>query len=140
MNTYKTIQQVKDDVSLSVCTVYYQSMLYFVDIDKDGFFIIKCNQNPMQELLTDNHNPSDFFNTKAPEVDLFETPEVLPDLVQHMLNAFNEKENSYENCKELLEALQSLGYTFEYGLDAIPFELREMTAQEKTEYNEKQQF
>lgn len=63
MNHYATIQQIKDDVNAEVI-VYYQSMLYFIHIDRDGDFVIKCNQNPSQELLSDNHNPKDFFNTK----------------------------------------------------------------------------
>jgi hypothetical protein len=63
VNHYNTIQEVKDDVNASV-QVYYRSMLYFVDVDKDGDFVIKCNQNPSQELLTDTHNPKDFFNNQ----------------------------------------------------------------------------
>jgi len=68
-------------------------------------------------------------------MDLFETPEVLPELVQHVLIAYEQKENTYSDCEQLLHALQSLGYTFEYGLDAIPSDLREMTEEEKRQYN-----
>jgi len=62
MTVYTTINQIKEDVNNSICTVYYKSLNYFVDIDKDGDFIIKCNNNASQELLTDKHNPNDFFN------------------------------------------------------------------------------
>lgn len=64
MNHYQSIEQIKNDFHEGNTTIYYKSMNYFVDIDKDGDFIIKANNSPMRELLTDNHNPNDFFNTK----------------------------------------------------------------------------
>lgn len=59
-------------------------------------------------------------------MDLFETPELLPKEVQDIINNFNEKELSYENCQRLVEDLEKVGYTCEYGLDGVPFDLEEM--------------
>ena len=55
--------------------------------------------------------------------DLFEQYETLPQEVKDIIDAFNEKENSYELCEDLINALEEVGYTCEYGLDAIPFNL-----------------
>jgi len=61
------------------------------------------------------------------EIDLFENYEALPKKVQDLLNTTEDKQ-SYEHCKWLLEKLKPLGYTFEYGLDAIPYNLRKIKA------------
>lgn len=63
-NAYTSIEQVRNDINEGNTTIYYKSLNYFVDIDKDGDLIIKANNSPMRELLTDRHNPKDFFNTK----------------------------------------------------------------------------
>ena len=57
--------------------------------------------------------------------DLFETPEVLPQEVQDAINGFGD-DFTYDNCDKLLKICESLGYTFEYGLDAIPHGLRKL--------------
>lgn len=58
--------------------------------------------------------------------DLFETPELLPESVQQVLNQFSEQEQTYENCAALQKALEPLGYTFDYYLDAVPTDLRKI--------------
>lgn len=55
--------------------------------------------------------------------DLFETIEELPYKVQLILSEFAEDDNNYEACAERLSRCEAEGYTFEYGLDAIPFNL-----------------
>lgn len=55
--------------------------------------------------------------------DLFETIETLPYKVQLILSEFAEEDNTYENCANLLRKCEAEGYTFEYGLDAIPYNL-----------------
>ncbi len=57
--------------------------------------------------------------------DLFETPETLPTKVQDILIHFGELK-TYKRCALLLYALQSFGYSFEYYLDAIPFNLHKI--------------
>lgn len=56
------------------------------------------------------------------EIDLFEQYETLPQEVQDVLEAFGEVEG-YEGCRALIDALEPLGYTCEYGLDACPYNL-----------------
>lgn len=56
------------------------------------------------------------------EIDLFEDYESLPQDVQDVLEAFGEVEG-YEGCRALIDALEPLGYTCEYGLDACPYNL-----------------
>ncbi len=60
--------------------------------------------------------------------DLFENPELLPSEVLAVLQKFQDKDNTYENCEDLLVELNNVGYTFEFGLDAIPFDLQKIEA------------
>lgn len=56
--------------------------------------------------------------------DLFEHPEGIPLCVQHVLDSFDEDtDNTYTELDRILERLKPLGYTFEYGLDAVPYDL-----------------
>lgn len=55
--------------------------------------------------------------------DLFEAIETLPEDVQAVLEEFSSCDETYENCEALLKALHLHGYTFEYGLDAVPYDL-----------------
>jgi hypothetical protein len=59
------------------------------------------------------------------EIDLFENPVSLPQEVQNVLEDFSDIED-YEGCQELIEALELIGYTCEYGLDAVPYGLRKI--------------
>lgn len=59
--------------------------------------------------------------------DLFTTPELLPEQVQEILNSFAEKDgDGYKNCAALVEDLEKVGYTCEYYLDAVPFNLKKI--------------
>jgi hypothetical protein len=56
--------------------------------------------------------------------DLFETPELIPNEVQAVLDTFNEDADSYQELSRLVSELEPLGYTFDYYLDAVPYGLR----------------
>ena len=60
------------------------------------------------------------------EKDLFETPELLPKEVRTIVENFNMDEQSYETCETLIKELNKVGYTCEYGLDAMPYDLRKL--------------
>lgn len=62
-------------------------------------------------------------NTEVEEIDLFEHHERLPKKVQKILIKFGEVA-TYIECDKLLEALRPHGYTFDYYLDATPYNLR----------------
>jgi len=56
--------------------------------------------------------------------DLFKHYETLPQEVREIIDWFNTRKiSSYHNCNLLVEKLNSVGYTCEFGLDAIPFNL-----------------
>jgi hypothetical protein len=60
-------------------------------------------------------------------IDLFENPEGIPLEVQHVLSEFDENSNNtYKELERILNKLKPLGYTFDYGLDASPYELHKL--------------
>ena len=57
--------------------------------------------------------------------DLFETPELIPNEVQEVLETFDEDcANTYHELDRILKLIEPLGYTFDYYLDAEPYGLR----------------
>jgi hypothetical protein len=56
--------------------------------------------------------------------DLFETPELIPQDVQAILETFNEDADPYHELDRLTNELEAIGYTFDYYLDAEPYGLR----------------
>lgn len=55
--------------------------------------------------------------------DLFESMDELPKKVQKIIFDFYWEEQTFKACEELLVKLEAEGYTFEVGLDAVPFNL-----------------
>jgi hypothetical protein len=55
--------------------------------------------------------------------DLFESIDTLPLCIQNALANFERDGYDYETCAKYLAILKSNGYTFEFGLDAVPFNL-----------------
>jgi hypothetical protein len=55
--------------------------------------------------------------------DLFETPELLPEEVRSIIEKYEEADTCYKMCQSLIEELEQVGYTCDYGLDGIPYEL-----------------
>ena len=58
--------------------------------------------------------------------DLFETPENLPSEIIDIMNDFSKMNNSYTACEIMLKKCLKLGYTFDYGLDGEPYNLRKL--------------
>ena len=57
--------------------------------------------------------------------DLFETPELIPNEVQAVLETFDEDcGNTYHELDRILNLIEPMGYTFDYYLDAEPYGLR----------------
>jgi hypothetical protein len=56
-------------------------------------------------------------------MDLFINYDQLPFEVQNILLKFSEMDNDYVTCEEFLKEIHPHGYSFEYGLDAQPFNL-----------------
>lgn len=59
------------------------------------------------------------------EIDLFENSDLLPPEVLVIYKEFPD-ELTYEECACFLEQMEALGYTFEYYLDALPFNLKKI--------------
>jgi hypothetical protein len=57
-------------------------------------------------------------------VDLFDTPELIPDYVKEILEEYQHGDFNYLDCKELELRLNSVGYTIDWGLEAEPYNLR----------------
>lgn len=69
--------------------------------------------------------------------DLFEYPELLPANVNEIIERFaNEGQFSYERCDQLIDELNAVGYTCEYGLDAMPYNLQRHLSLRKYSYED----
>lgn len=74
-------------------------------------------------------------------LDLIANYKLLPQNVQDILKECEEFEETYKNCDKLIAKLEAVGYTCNYYLDAIPYNLRlneEPTFEGQSEpYNDK---
>jgi hypothetical protein len=59
-------------------------------------------------------------------VDLFEHPEKWPANLQAILFAYIAKEQTYPNLMQLEKDLLKIGYSIEYGLDCMAFNLQKI--------------
>lgn len=58
--------------------------------------------------------------------DLFDTLELLPQEVMAILQKYQSEDETYENCENLVADLEIVGYTCDFGLDAVPYDLRKL--------------
>ena len=58
--------------------------------------------------------------------DLFESPELWPVNLRAILARYFTKENSYENLIQLESELLRAGYSIEYGLNCVAFNLQKI--------------
>lgn len=58
--------------------------------------------------------------------DLFETPELIPENIQGILSSFDENADEYRELERLQSEVEQQGYTFDYYLNAEPFNLRKI--------------
>ena len=61
---------------------------------------------------------------KGGEVDLFEDYEKQPKELAEIVQRYGDDDLNYETVKEFLGKVNAIGYTFDYGLDAEPYDLR----------------
>ena len=67
-------------------------------------------------------------------VDLFEDFEDQPEEVSDILSRYEQEDNNYDTLNDLLAELKPIGYTFEFGLDAEPYDLRKIGQKGKSEF------
>lgn len=64
-------------------------------------------------------------NVMTTEIDLFDAWENMPTNLAEICTHFGHRHESGENClDDWLEAVESIGYTFDWGLDGEPTDLR----------------
>jgi len=61
-------------------------------------------------------------------LDLFEYPETCPANLRAILTRYLTKEQNYTNLKQLENDLLKIGYSIEYGLDCVAYNLQKITA------------
>lgn len=59
-------------------------------------------------------------------MDLFETPNLWPANLRAILATYMAKENSYTNLIQLERDLLKIGYSIEYGLDCMAYNLQKV--------------
>lgn len=69
------------------------------------------------------------------QVDLFEHIELLPANVVEVINNNVDDRMNYDKCKHLIEQLKIVGYTCDYGLDAVPFGLQRLQQPQVTMFD-----
>lgn len=62
--------------------------------------------------------------TQNTNVDLFECYDSLPEKIKNILQHYSEFEQDYKNCENLQKDLNVYGFDIDFGLDAVPFNLR----------------
>jgi hypothetical protein len=67
-------------------------------------------------------------------VDLFEDYDDQPQEVQVILANYDMEDNDYETLQNLKSELEPIGYTFDFGLDAEPYDLRKIGEKGKSEF------
>ncbi len=86
---------------------------------------MKARQS-FEEYIKNNKSLEEEFGQEDEE-DLFENIESLPKEVQKVLNKYGKKSNlKHNDLEKFLDELKPLGYTFEYGLDLSPYNLRKI--------------
>jgi hypothetical protein len=65
-------------------------------------------------------------NTMSANIDLFEQWVTLPETMQNVLNKYADIEHDYNTLEAMQSECEALGYTFEWGLDCVPYDLQEI--------------
>ena len=58
--------------------------------------------------------------------DLFDSFDVLPKDIREILLSLDEDKDRYKEVNRIKNELETQGYTFDYGLDGCPFNLRKL--------------
>jgi hypothetical protein len=56
--------------------------------------------------------------------DLFEHPDLIPEKVQTIIDSRNFEICGYKELTRIIKEINPLGYTFDFGLDAEPYQLK----------------
>lgn len=136
----KMIKNPKEANKLFVYNPYYKRFGYVNDenLEKGKIpYRVKVHYNKTSEIgkgslmnINDLIIVDERRYDKGGEVDLFDNYEKLPSkpksIIDKYMKKYEEGNYNYEDSKEFLKKMEAEGYTFEYGLDNEPYDLRKM--------------
>lgn len=85
----------------------------------DAIIIIKALTKAVKEMPI-------YYKIEEEQKDLFKYYEEQPEELQRVLKPYEEHNPTTDSLKEILKEVEAIGYTFDYGLDANPYNLRKM--------------
>lgn len=95
-----------------------------------GFYVEQGMYEKGGDMMTGIRTPEIVEFEDGGDVDLFEHYQKLPpkarDIVDRYMEKYEEGDYNYSDSKKFLEEMENVGYTFEYGLDNEPYDLRKM--------------
>lgn len=102
---------------------YYELLDVADQVDESVLRRIASKNELMEDILADLGSNDETTDT---QVDLFETPEQQPPELRRITEYYGALPDGdlYEVCAEFLKEAEALGYTFDYGLDGMPYDLR----------------
>lgn len=93
-------------------------------------YVKELNSTLDKESLTHKYFDESLYFAKGGEIDLFEDYEKQPKELAEIVEVYEERyadgDMDYESTKEFLDKVNAIGYTFDYGLDNEPYDLRKM--------------
>lgn len=95
--------------------------------DNQGIFKASAMAQKAVDFMLTNITEKDFVVVEIANYELFEQQSKLPKAVQAVINKFEKDEakyGSYKACEMLVKNLKKYGYTCDYGLDGVPYDLR----------------
>ena len=97
---------------------------------KDGTILVISGEliclHKNQQCFDDGEDPIGILSRPDEDInDMFKTPSLIPHDVAFILNNYNDSED-YEMLDKCIKELNKIGWTFDYGLDAVPFNLRKL--------------
>jgi len=110
-----------------------------IDIDQHRGDYVLAKNLTKEQAEEDKSHYDDRFSIDCHIVleDLFETPEMIPVAIQDIMDSADENKDPYKECQRMLEEVNKLGYTFEYGLDGEPHSLSIMEGEDLLHYEAK---
>lgn len=126
MTIIKTVRdiQLKEVNGQFILTNDKQSSTYLGDATKQ--FLLSLDDARFWHEAKDRIAEDNF----EYQVDLFSVWETLPEKLQELIEELFERlqngGNGYTTCADMLAKFEAEGYTYNYGLDAEPFELQKI--------------
>jgi hypothetical protein len=94
-------------------------------LSKGNTIIAKSNKGKISGTLKriDDINNSEKY-AGGGMIDLFEDYDNIPDKVNNILEKYDMEDQDYESLEAIKKRVEKVGYTFDFGLDAVPYGLR----------------